>query len=425
MITDYTIDSLYPRIQDLRSREYFDEVLSCFYSGNYRSAVVMLYSVAVCDIIFKLQRLKDIYQDQAASDILSTIDTMQTQQPFSPQWENTLRDECVAKRRIILQPEASHLENLQKDWHLCAHPVVKNNAELHRPSRATVYAHIINVLGEILCRPAFLEKDLLMQILSDINQQRELLTKVEDVRQYVGAKYLDRLNSPEIETRLALKLWKFVFKLDDEEASVNRGINYRLLRVLTERNAVTFVEGIKGEPEKYSNQVKTDDVVILRWFVLFLNGMPDVYEALTEPFRLILERTLQKRPRIGNISFYRHRDLRPYFEKLLKNLDTDNQIDYIMWYIGKKLGKEEAMRVPIALLAQSGSFNEATDIYSKYVKPRLNEFTIGNLRELLDTIKNNEQARYSWTVEAGFPTIKSTVTKLDPGFDFSPYKFIK
>ena len=43
-----------PEVDDIyfqKTREYFDEVLSSYANGNYRSAVVMLYSVAICDLL--------------------------------------------------------------------------------------------------------------------------------------------------------------------------------------------------------------------------------------------------------------------------------------------------------------------------------------------------------------------------------------
>ena len=45
-----------------KTKEYFSEVISNYASGNYRSAVVMLYSVAICDLLFKLKELCDMYK---------------------------------------------------------------------------------------------------------------------------------------------------------------------------------------------------------------------------------------------------------------------------------------------------------------------------------------------------------------------------
>ena len=63
------IERLQANIQDKRTAEYFSEVLSCYYSGNLRSAVVMLYATVICDLIYKLEELKDIYSDDGAKQI--------------------------------------------------------------------------------------------------------------------------------------------------------------------------------------------------------------------------------------------------------------------------------------------------------------------------------------------------------------------
>lgn len=63
------IDKLKQQIQDGRTREYFDEVLSCYYSGNYRSTIVMLYATVICDIVYKLDELVTVYGDTRAQKI--------------------------------------------------------------------------------------------------------------------------------------------------------------------------------------------------------------------------------------------------------------------------------------------------------------------------------------------------------------------
>lgn len=68
-----------PEVDDIyfqKTREYFDELLSSYANGNYRSAVVMLYSVAICDLLFKLQELADMYNDTVAVNILQDINKM-------------------------------------------------------------------------------------------------------------------------------------------------------------------------------------------------------------------------------------------------------------------------------------------------------------------------------------------------------------
>ena len=66
-----------PEINDIyfaKSKEYMQEVIESYSIGNYRSAIVLLYSVAVSDIMLKLKELIDMYNDTIASEILSNID---------------------------------------------------------------------------------------------------------------------------------------------------------------------------------------------------------------------------------------------------------------------------------------------------------------------------------------------------------------
>ena len=57
------ITKLKSQIQDPRTAEYFSEVLSYYYTGNLRSAVVMLYATVICNLVYKLEDLKNIYSD--------------------------------------------------------------------------------------------------------------------------------------------------------------------------------------------------------------------------------------------------------------------------------------------------------------------------------------------------------------------------
>ncbi len=50
----------------------------------------MLWSVVVCDIIFKLQELRDLHNDITAEKILIEIEALQKSDPYSPKWEREL-----------------------------------------------------------------------------------------------------------------------------------------------------------------------------------------------------------------------------------------------------------------------------------------------------------------------------------------------
>lgn len=89
-IDEYSIEARAMRIYDARTSEYFTEVRGGYKAGNFRSAVVMLWSVAVCDLVFKLESLKDLYSDKTADDILREISKMQEAADRSSAWEKKL-----------------------------------------------------------------------------------------------------------------------------------------------------------------------------------------------------------------------------------------------------------------------------------------------------------------------------------------------
>ncbi|MEC1395969.1 hypothetical protein [Peribacillus simplex] len=47
-----TVQELAEMIYHHKTKKYFDEVLNSFENENYRSSVVMLYTVVICDLVF-------------------------------------------------------------------------------------------------------------------------------------------------------------------------------------------------------------------------------------------------------------------------------------------------------------------------------------------------------------------------------------
>ena len=67
------IEELRANVQDTRTCEAIDEVLSCFYSNNLRSAIVMLYATVISDIFYKcndlyLEAMEEYFGELDASE---------------------------------------------------------------------------------------------------------------------------------------------------------------------------------------------------------------------------------------------------------------------------------------------------------------------------------------------------------------------
>ena len=137
------IEELMNHIPDARSKDSMKEVLSCFYSGNLRSAVVMLYSTVISDLYYKLCDLVSIYNDAGAKEIKDYVDNEWRVRPKIPNWETEMPKRCKEKNKVLANDSYAHLCHLQDERNLCAHPVITAN-DLYRPSAATVKGYIVD-----------------------------------------------------------------------------------------------------------------------------------------------------------------------------------------------------------------------------------------------------------------------------------------
>lgn len=111
---EFSLEKISESIHYGKSKSYFNEVLSSYHNGNYRSSVVMLWSVAVCDIVYKLQSLIDLYNDGSAKEILKDLTAIQEADPKSASWEVKLVDDVFSKTNLLDSAEYENLKILTK-----------------------------------------------------------------------------------------------------------------------------------------------------------------------------------------------------------------------------------------------------------------------------------------------------------------------
>ena len=140
------------KITNAKTKEYFREVVSSYNNGNYRSSVVVLYSVCVCDIIFKLKDLAELYSDERAEKILKEYrNNFKTgDKPASKsEWEKKLIDEACAKG-LIDSVTKEKLANLYSTRNMAAHPILDQNYELNNPTKEEAVALILTMYNSLL-----------------------------------------------------------------------------------------------------------------------------------------------------------------------------------------------------------------------------------------------------------------------------------
>jgi hypothetical protein len=421
MLDEYSIEQRATKIFDTRTKEYFSEVLSCYTAGNYRSAVVMLWSVAVCDLLFKLQNLVDLYGDAKASAILHKIGKMQQDSERSPVWEIKLVESVAAQTQLLDIAERENLLHLQRQRHLAAHPVITANFQLHRPNRDTTRALIRNTLDGLLTKAPILSKQIINELVEDLAQASAILIDDKKLKAYLESKYFARFN-PEVEKAVFRALWKFVFKLTNEPCERNRAINYSALHLLFSRNPGQFRALVESDKDYFSAIANSGAPIV--WLVHFLSREATLYDLLADHAKTAIQHTAESNTSARCLAWFTSYTLSEHATKLgewIVGPDYPN-IDRSTWdAIGEISDSAEWAKQIIRLSNKyymaSQNYDDADTRFDQAICPKLTCYELDDCIDLIEGIEGNSQTFDRRRARSDHGKILARVLELDPSFD--------
>jgi len=251
-MSDYSIELSAENIVDSRTKRYFAEVHGSYSAGYYRSAVVMLWSVVVTDILFKLDQLATAYGDATAQAILTEIGDTRKNNPKSPEWEAELVNKVASRTDLLDHAEHSFLQSLQAHRHLSAHPVMTGGDALFSPNKETARAHIRNVLDGVLTKPPIMSRKVFDTFIEDVEQVGRLNPGPDGLRKFLEAKYFRHFSAATF-AHILKSLWRVTFKSSDPRADANRAINAQALGVVFSNRRPELTELIRTERDWFSD----------------------------------------------------------------------------------------------------------------------------------------------------------------------------
>jgi hypothetical protein len=400
-----------------KSKKYFEEVLSSYNNSNYRSAVVMLWSVAVCDMVYKLQSLVDTYRDTKAQEILRNVKKMQTDDPKSPLWELTLLDEVYKGTMLLDAAEYENLRSLQKQRHLSAHPILNTDSELHSPNKDTVRAFLRNTLEGLLVKPPFYTQKIVDEFLQDIGEASDALSTRGKVRSYITSRYLNRIK-PKVELSLFKSLWKLVFKLKDGECEKNRRVNYHALFVLFERNHAEVLLAVKGEPDYY-NSIPTDGKPI-EFLVIFLSINYQLYDVLSDDAKLKVKHCVSNTNIGKTVGWYVKGSLEKHSEDICNWITSDEKpefknsdFEFLFSLSDTKEWEQKVCQIASIFYSSSQSFDQADKRFQVAIVPNLPMFTKDSLEFLVCKIETNSQCYWRGRAEQNYKILLEHAEKVE------------
>lgn len=425
MLDEYSIEQRATQIFDARSKEYFSEVLSCYAAGNYRSAVVMLWSVVVCDLLFKLQHLVDLYGDDKAKTILAEIGKLQQANERSSEWESKMVESVAEQTQLLDIAERENLLHLQRQRHLAAHPVVNANFQLHRPNRDTARALIRNALDGLLTKAPILSKQIVGDLVEDLEQASGILIDDKKLKAYLESKYFSRFN-PEVEKAVFKALWKFVFRLADERCEKNRTINYSALTLLYGRNPAQFQAQVEADRDYFSTIATGGSPLVC--LIHFLSRSGDIYGSLADHAKTAIQHTAERETSARCLAWFTAPSLQEHADRLRAWIvgDDSPQIGRETWDALREISDspewdKAVVRLASAYYVASSNYDGADKRFNEAVRPMLPAFGLDDCIELIRGIETNGQTWERRGAYTDHRELRARALEIDPAFNPAQY----
>ena len=426
-MADFSIELSADRIVDARTKRYFSEVMLSYNTGCFRSAVVMLWSVVICDLLFKLVELATHYGDPIAKSILKSIEGQRQKNPNSPDWERSLVQEIRDRTQLLEAGDFANLEALLSHRHLSAHPVLSATEVLFEPSKDTARAHIRHALEGVLTKPSIMSKRIFDAFVEDLESSSAVLPDDVSLSRYLQAKYFPHL-VPYVEQSIFRSLWRLVFRSDDERCEKNRGINLRALSIVYERNREAFRAAIETERHYYS-EVGLDGTRF-EALVTFIGKYPELFPLLTDAAKTPLETAAKSNLSTFANAWFLSKSASDHLNAVEQRVASKKEFlsgsafDEML-ATARALGLEQrALDIGITQFGESVSFDMADGYFTSLIKPNLNRFEKQQLLTLAERIDSNFQVYARSRAAAHHRLIKP---RLDAAFDnaFDYAKFPK
>lgn len=401
-MTDFALELGAGRIVHHQSRSDFREVLASFTAGHYRSALVVLWTVVVCDLVYKLQDLRDLHDDEIARSILANIESQQTRNPTAPAWERQLLDEINQRTHLLNQAEYQGLIQVHEQRHLAAHPILTETHILYQPSPEMTRACIRIALESVLLKPPIFTREVVDALLEDLEEKKAILPDDESLQRYLEAKYFPRLVR-DLENRLFRSLWKLTFRLENDRTTSNREINFRTLCILYGRDRQARNDYIADDREFFSELGSGPGLLKA---IDFLSRFPAVYELLTEAARTPIRHLTDSDLKIFARAWFLSDSVQTHLQCVRERVENarEGSFDYISWRdfleaASREDGRSSALLIGFTIYLKSENYDSADHNFQVFVFPYLGELTVYNLEHLFAGIESNGQTTGRWRSE--------------------------
>ena len=414
------------RIYNPKTKEYFREVLSDYANGNYRSAVVMLYSVTVSDLLLKLRELVEMYDDEGAQKILKEVEKKRSNNDLftKTEWEKDIVHRIQTETNLIEVDTAASLEHLRNCRNLSAHPALNEQYELIMPTKETTIALIRSILTGILIKPPIFISKTINMFLNDLEEKKVYYEgKREELQSFLKRKYFVHMTTA-MKIQMFQSLWKICFILsDDENCKNNRGINRKAMEFLAEE--IDNLDEIVKSDNRFSKTSPDKDCVIQ--LCVFLSKFPRIFAVLSEDTHLQIDNIAKSDATVVLLSWFVCKSKKEHIVKLIRERKFSSVSKETIEYVAEQYSQSGELKSFIDYLIEyygnSTSYDEANERFENAIEPYLKNMNRDQFVNLIEVTDNNDQI---YNRRAGYGAnniiVEAAQDVLEKDFDFSPYQ---
>lgn len=404
---------------------YFSEVISNYSDGRYRSAVVILYSIVICDLLLKLNELVDVYNDNEAKKLLDNINEARySKENSKSKWELDLVEQIYKETNLLDLATYKNLIHLRDHRNLSAHPALNENYELFEPSKEITVCHIKNMLEGVLIKPPIFITNVFNMLVNDLAEKKDIYEKDKDkFHDYVSRKYFSRMTN-DMKKKIFRSLWKLCFTLpNDDKCTVNIKLNMWTMDFLYDE-IPDICNYIKSDT--MFARLSTDDTCCLRLSV-FLAKNPKAYLFLSDETKSVINSFVEKNAASKQISWFINCDYKDHIKKLMSEVyysNIDNSIFNFMKNTYENIG-ELAIFVDYCIdhFLKSRNFFQADNRYDNVIHSLLSNMTRDQYITLISGINTNDQIyRRNAAYYSNTEIVSYALSILGKDFDFSQYQ---
>lgn len=388
------------------SRQYFEEILQCYYSKNYRATIVLLYSFVIYDLFMKLQTMASEGNNKAEEKLIEINELILKNEKYS-EVERKIIEFFNENCKLYFNRFTEDVNYLRECRHKCAHLKVNDNT-LYVPEDYQARMLICSMYDNILSVKAPFIMDLFSLVQDKVENYSQTIVDISEnglddrIKNEITKNYLERMTYDSLKTSYKTFL-KLLFITTDKNAEKNAYGLFAFVYAITEHIrkkgfSRLFEEDdiraqfLKIDVENIKNSSERQDALIqlILKFPIFMDTINDnkslfeyiSNEVLLDPRNLKYYRTFYPRDEKTVYGFFKNnrRVQQPLYSMALYDAVKES-VDFDL---------AEFSKILINKIPPYNGFNDA-DGFMNFFKKHLQDLAIEDIESIMSIYSSSNQ----------------------------------